>query len=92
MIVLYTGLAGAVWFALPLGGMLGAGLSVLLVYFLTGSRSSLFSLILAGMAVNAFVGALISLVLNVAANPFAMSEIVYWLLGSLVKTVLGFGR
>lgn len=83
VVVIYTGLAGAVWFALPLGGMLGAVLSVLLVYFLTGTRSSLFSLILAGMAVNAFVGALISLVLNVAANPFAMSEIVYWLLGSL---------
>ena len=88
VVVLYTGLAGAVWFALPLGGMLGAGLSVLLVYFLTGSRSSLFSLILAGMAVNAFVGALISLVLNVAANPFAMSEIVYWLLGSLANRSL----
>lgn len=88
VVVLYTGLASLAWFALPLGGMLGAGLSVILVYFLTGARSSLFSLILAGMAVNAFVGALISLVLNVAANPFAMSEIVYWLLGSLANRSL----
>jgi iron complex transport system permease protein len=88
VLVLYTGLASAVWFALPAGGMLGAALSVLMVYFLTGARSSLFSLILAGMAVNAFVGALISLVLNVAANPFAMSEIVYWLLGSLANRSL----
>jgi iron complex transport system permease protein len=85
VIVLYSGLAGLAWFALPLGGMLGAGLSVILVYLLAGSRSSLFSLILAGMAVNAFVGALISLVLNVASNPFAMSEIVYWLLGSFAN-------
>jgi iron complex transport system permease protein len=85
VIVLYSGLASLAWFALPLGGMLGAALSVLLVYLLAGQRSSLFSLILAGMAVNAFVGALISLVLNVASNPFAMSEIVYWLLGSFAN-------
>jgi iron complex transport system permease protein len=88
VIVLYSGLAGLAWFALPLGGMLGAGLSVILVYLLAGSRSSLFSLILAGMAVNAFVGALISLVLNVASNPFAMSEIVYWLMGSFANRSL----
>ena len=88
VVVLYSGLAGLAWFALPLGGMLGAGLSVVLVYLLAGSRSSLYSLILAGMAVNAFVGALISLVLNVASNPFAMSEIVYWLLGSFANRSL----
>jgi len=88
VIVLYSGLASLAWFALPLGGMLGAASSVLLVYLLAGSRSSLFSLILAGMAVNAFVGALISLVLNVASNPFAMSEIVYWLLGSFANRSL----
>ena len=85
VIALYTGLASLAWFVLPLGGMLGASLSVLLVYLLAGQRSSLFSLILAGMAINAFVGALISLVLNVASNPFAMSEIVYWLLGSFAN-------
>jgi iron complex transport system permease protein len=85
VVVLYSGMASLVWFALPLGGMVGAALSVILVYLLAGSRSSLFSLILAGMAVNAFVGAMISMVLNVAANPFAMSEIVYWLLGSLAN-------
>ncbi len=88
VVVLYSGLAAVAWFALPLGGMVGAGLSVLLVYLLSGNQSSLFSLILAGMAVNAFVGALISLVLNVAANPFAMSEIVYWLLGSFANRSL----
>ncbi len=88
VVVLYSGLAAAAWFALPLGGMVGAGLSVLLVYLLAGNHSSLYSLILAGMAVNAFVGALISLVLNVASNPFAMSEIVYWLLGSFANRSL----
>jgi iron complex transport system permease protein len=88
VVVLYSGLAAMAWFTLPLGGMLGAGLSVVLVYLLAGSHSSLFSLILAGMAVNAFVGALISLVLNVASNPFAMSEIVYWLLGSFANRSL----
>ena len=88
VVVLYTGLGALAWFALPVGGMVGASLSVILVFLLTGARSSLFSLILAGMAVNAFVGALIALVLNLASNPFAMSEMLYWLLGSFANRSL----
>src|SRR5699024_8680000 len=38
---------------------------------------------LAGIAVSAFAGALTSLVLNLSPNPFAASEIVFWMMGSL---------
>lgn len=85
VLALYFGFAGLVWFALPLGGMLGAGAGVLLIFLLSGRQAGVLTLILAGMAVNAIVSALIALALTLAPNPFAMSEIVYWLLGSIAN-------
>ena len=41
------------------------------------------TLILAGIAISALASALTSLVLNLSPNPFAASEIVFWMLGSL---------
>lgn len=85
VLTLYFGLAGLAWFALPLGGMAGAGAAVLLVFVLAGRQAGVLTLILAGMAINAIVSALIALALNYSPNPFAMSEIVYWLLGSIAN-------
>lgn len=85
VITLYFGLAGLAWFALPAGGMLGAALAVLLIWLLAGSQSGALSLILAGIAISSIVSALTALALSLAPNPYAMSEIVYWLLGSLAN-------
>ncbi len=41
------------------------------------------TLILAGVAISALAGAGVSLALNLSPNPFAVSEIAFWLLGSL---------
>ena len=51
--------------------------------FLAGSSGSTLTLILAGVAVSAFTGALTSFALNMSPNPFASLEIVFWLMGSL---------
>jgi iron complex transport system permease protein len=83
VLALYSGLAAAFALALPLGGLLGAGLSVALIYVLAGRDAGILTLILAGVAVNSFAGALTALVLNLAPNPYAILEIVFWLLGSL---------
>ncbi len=83
VLVLYSGLAAVFVLALPLGGLAGAGLAVLLVYLLAGHDSSMLTLILAGVAVNSFAAALTALALNLAPNPYAVLEIVFWLLGSL---------
>jgi iron complex transport system permease protein len=83
VIVLYFGLSGSVWFAVPLAGMIGAAVSVLLIFLLAGHNSSVMTLLLAGVAVNAVASSLISLALNFAPNPYAMSEMVFWLLGSI---------
>lgn len=83
VIVFYFGLANLAWFVLPLGGLLGALLSVLVIFALTGKQNSTITLILAGIAINAIGGALIALALNFAPSPYAMQEIVFWLLGSV---------
>jgi iron complex transport system permease protein len=46
------------------------------------------TLILAGVAINSFAGALTSLALNLSPNPYAVTEIVFWLLGSLADRSL----
>jgi iron complex transport system permease protein len=86
VITLYFGFAGLAWYLLPLGGLLGAGIGVVLIFFLAGRQASVLGLILAGVAINAVASSLISLALNFSQNPYAMSEIVYWLLGSVADS------
>ncbi len=83
VVMLYFGMAGALPIMLPLGGMFGALVATLLVYLLAGRGASITTLILAGVAINALAFALISLLLNLAPSPYAVQEIVYWMLGSL---------
>lgn len=85
VISLYFGWAAMAWWVLPVGGMLGAAMAVVAIFALAGLQSNGLSLILAGVAVNALAGSLIALALNFSANPYAMSEIVYWLLGSFAN-------
>ena len=83
VIAFYFGLASLFPIALPLGGMIGAGLGVLTVQLLAGRGGSPLTFILAGVAVTSFAGALTALALNMAKNPFAAMEIMFWLMGSL---------
>jgi iron complex transport system permease protein len=46
------------------------------------------TLILAGFAINSFAGALISLALDLSPNAYAVTEIVFWLMGSFVDRSL----
>ncbi|MFV2032979.1 MAG: FecCD family ABC transporter permease [Gammaproteobacteria bacterium] len=85
VIVFYYGLSRLAWFALPLGGLIGALLSVVIIFMLVGKSRSIVTLILAGVAINAIAGALIALALNFAPSPYAMQEIVFWLLGSVAN-------
>ncbi|HMN73560.1 MAG TPA: iron ABC transporter permease [Rhodoblastus sp.] len=84
----YSGLSSVVALALPIGGIVGAALGVLLLYALAGRGAGTMTLILAGVAVNSFAAALTSLALNLSPNGFAALEIVYWLMGSLVDRSL----
>ncbi|MCP4334866.1 MAG: iron ABC transporter permease [Gammaproteobacteria bacterium] len=85
VIVFYYGLAGVGWFLLPLGGLIGALVAVSIIFLLVGQNRSIITLILAGVAINAVGGACIALALNFAESPYAMQEIVFWLLGSVAN-------
>ncbi|MCG8489461.1 MAG: iron ABC transporter permease [Chromatiales bacterium] len=82
---LYFGLSANFSLALPLGGIGGALLATLTAYLLAGREASPLTLILAGVAVNAFALALVSLLLNLAPSPYAVQEIALWMLGSLAN-------
>lgn len=86
--VFYSGLSGAFALALPLGGMAGALLAVILLFAFLGRGAGTMTLILAGVALNSFAGAMTSLALNLAPNPYAALEIVFWLMGSLADRSL----
>jgi iron complex transport system permease protein len=81
--VFYWGLAQRFFPALPLGGMVGAGLGCLLLIGFAGRAPSGPSLILAGVALSAISAALLALALTLAPNPFALAEITFWLMGGL---------
>jgi len=83
VIAIFTGLAAAFPLALPLTALAGAGVAVLVIQAMAGIRGGAITLILAGVALSSFAGALTSLVLNLSPNPFAALEIVFWMLGSL---------
>ena len=78
-----TGLAAAFVLALPFTALGGALVGVFLVLLLAGPRGASITLILAGIAVSSLAAALTSLVLNLSPNPYAASEIVFWMMGSL---------
>jgi iron complex transport system permease protein len=83
VVALYFGLSERFAFAVPVSAVFGAAIGVGLLLTLAGARASATTLILAGVAVGAVATALTGLLMNMAPNPWALSEIAYWLMGSL---------
>lgn len=83
VIAFYSGASLIYPLLLPVGGIVGALISVFLLYSLAGRDCSILTLVLAGIALNALAGALTALALNLSPNPYASIEIFYWLMGSL---------
>lgn len=88
VIIFYFGYSSAFHLALPLGGIAGAMVAVLILFALSGRNAGVLTLILAGVAISSLAGALTSLALNLAPSPYAQSEIITWLLGSLADRSL----
>jgi iron complex transport system permease protein len=83
VLVLYFGIAGALSFALPAAAVGGALASIALVVVVAGRNVTTVVLVLAGLAVGTLAGAATSLAISLSPNPFAVAEIIFWLLGSL---------
>jgi iron complex transport system permease protein len=82
-VAFYAGWAAIAPLLLPASAMAGAVVAVLLLLLLGGRGTGTLSLILAGAGISSIAGALTALALNLAPSPFALSDLVFWLLGSL---------
>lgn len=83
VISLYFGLAHALSWALPFAAITGAFFSIACIVAVTGKNGQVVILVLAGLAVGNLATALTSLAISMSPNPYAVTEIVFWLLGSL---------
>ncbi|WP_454760029.1 FecCD family ABC transporter permease [Caulobacter segnis] len=83
VLTLYLGAAGEANWILPLAAMVGAGVGIAILLSLAGISSSIVTFLLAGFVIQTVCGAMIALALNLAPNPWAVNEIVNWLMGSL---------
>ena len=83
VIVLYYGLTAASPWILPAAAMTGAATGVILLLALAGANSSMVTFVLAGVILQTLATAGATLALNLAPTPWAVGEIVDWLLGSL---------
>lgn len=90
VVVFYAGLTAVVPLALPLGGIAGALLATILLFGMAGPGANTMTLIMAGVAISSFFAALTTLALNLSSNPFAVTEIVFWMLGSLADRGLNY--
>ena len=88
VVAFYWGLSAEFPAALPIGGLLGAGIGASFLLGFAGRAPSGPSLILAGVAVSAIAAALLALMLTLAPNPFALAEITFWLMGGLADRPL----
>lgn len=81
--VIAFGFVPATSLGAPAAGILGALVSVGGLVLIAGRRASLTVILLAGLALASFAGAMTALILNLAPNPFIALEVAFWLLGSL---------
>ncbi len=88
------GAVTALWLGLgallPIAALAGAAGAMALLALLAGGRAGALALFtLAGMMIASLAGALTSLVISLAPNAFATSEIVTWLMGALTDRTWG---
>jgi iron complex transport system permease protein len=81
VLALLTGASAA--YALPLAALIGAASAMALLAAIAGRTAGITLFTLAGMMIASLAGALTSLAISLAPNPFALSEIVTWLMGAL---------
>ena len=83
IIALYFGFVQIHPLFLPGFAILGALGAAAVLYVLSRAGAGVTSLTLAGVALSSLATALTALALSLTANPYAMSEMVHWMMGSL---------
>jgi iron complex transport system permease protein len=83
VIALYFGLAAQSPVLLPAFAIAGALASAAILFLLSRAGAGAMALVLAGVAIASLATALTALALSMAPNPYAMTEMVRWMMGSL---------
>ncbi|SDE96389.1 FecCD family ABC transporter permease [Rhodospira trueperi] len=83
VIAFHFGLMAWADWALPATAILGAATTTLVLLLIARRAPGTLTLILSGIALSSLAGALTSLALNLAPNPYALNEMVLWLMGSI---------
>ena len=89
VLTLYLGAGAAEPWVIATAAMIGALIAVMLLLALSGQASSIVTFILAGVILQTMAGAGVALALSLAPNPWAVNEIINWLMGSLADRSLG---
>ncbi len=85
VIAIYFNFAAAAFFVTPLAAIIAAAGATALLYALGAGRLSATRLILVGVGLSSLAGAMIALVMNLAPNPFILSDLVNWLFGAVTN-------
>ena len=88
VIAIYYGLSAQFAPALQIGAVLGALLATAVIAFAAHKLSDTVGLILIGVGLSSLAGALLSLVMNLAPNPFTLNDMVSWMMGSVANRSL----
>ena len=82
---LYYGFVSVTPWILPLAAIAGALVATALLAAAAIRTRSVVTLILIGVGLSSFAGALMSLLMNLAPNPFSLSDMINWMLGSVAN-------
>jgi iron complex transport system permease protein len=82
-LTLYFGLASLSALFLPLAAIAGATAVTALLLLVATRVGSVVTLLLVGIGLSSFTGAVMALLLNFAPNPFTLADLVNWTLGSV---------
>ena len=85
---LYFGPAAVSNLALPVAAIAGALLATVVIAVAAARLSSTVTLILVGVGLSSFAAAVMALFTNLAPNPFSLSDMVQWMLGSVANRSL----
>ena len=86
--VLYWGLVTVTAFAVPLAAIAGALIATLVIGLAAARTSSVLTLILVGVGLSSFATAAMTLLMNLAPNPFSLSDMINWMLGTVANRSL----
>lgn len=82
---IYYGLVALSPWVLPIAAIIGALGATTIIALAAIRTGSVVTLILIGVGLSSFAGAAMSLLMNFAPNPFSLSDMINWMLGSVAN-------